>query len=116
MKTFFIVVAVLAVVVLIIVFRKSIGAFFSPDNTPQEGDACTDSNGNASTIVNGVCKEVVIPNPPITDTTRVILNVPETVQILRRGACMPTIQLAQYSGYTWNLYRSTYFYCYYRRA
>ncbi len=115
MKTFFIVIAVIAVLVLIIVFRSQIGAFFSPDKNPKEGDVCTDSNGNPSTIQNGVCKEIII-NPPVEETIRVILNVPETVQIIRRGACRNTIQLAQYPGYIWNLYKSSYFYCYYRRA
>lgn len=70
MKYFLIALAVVAVILLII-FWKRIAAFFGW-GPMAEGAGCTDSNGNTSIIENGVCKEVVIPNPP-DETVRYIV-------------------------------------------
>lgn len=112
MKTFLIVIAVLAVVVLIIVFRKQIGAFFSPGT--KDGDACTDTNGNASTYQDGVCKEVI--NPPIGDTVRIERFVPRNITVRRYNMnCLSRIRVNQYPGIVWNLTGSNRFFCFYSR-
>lgn len=74
MKTFLSVLGVIAVLALLIGFRQRIASFFGW-NTPKDGDACTDSNGNTSTIVNGACKEVVLPPLP-PETQHIIIRVP----------------------------------------
>lgn len=62
MRYFFIALGIIALI-LLIVFWKRIAAFFEW-GPMAEGAECTDTNGNTSTIVDGACKEVVIPNPP----------------------------------------------------
>lgn len=57
-------------VILLIVFWPQIKTFFSGGTASTEGDPCTDSNGNPSTIQNGVCKEVIRP-PVNVDVNRV---------------------------------------------
>lgn len=118
MKTFFIVIAVLAVVVLIVVFRKQIGAFFSPASKPDDGTACTDSNGAASTYLNGVCKEVVLPGPDETVTERIVYRpaIPSRLSVRRYTRnCLTRIVVPQYPGIIWNLIGSNRFFCYYSR-
>jgi len=63
----------------------------------KEGSACTDKNGNPSTIVDGVCKEVVILNPPAVEEQRV--TAPDTTRI-RRNVTFPgiVISLPAYPG------------------
>lgn len=62
MKYFLTALAVVAVILLII-FWKQIAAFFGWGPLA-EGAECTDTNGNTSTIQDGVCTVVSIPNPP----------------------------------------------------
>lgn len=33
------------------------------EESKKDGDKCTDKNGNPSTYLNGVCQEIVRPNP-----------------------------------------------------
>lgn len=130
MKTFFIVVAVLAVVVLIVVFRQQIGAFFNP--APKDGDECKDSSGNSGTIVNGAC----VTNPPeegsacilngrtgiiqngacvvVENAQRIIIPTRITVRRTTRN-CLSYTQVPQYPGIIWNLIGSNRFFCYYSR-
>lgn len=61
---------VVIAIILIIAFWSQISNFFGW--TSPEGDACTTPAGNPGTIQNGICKEVVVPNP-------VDLNVEERV-------------------------------------
>lgn len=35
----------------------------SGSSTPKDGDACVDTNGNASVVENGACKQVSKPGP-----------------------------------------------------
>lgn len=135
MRTFFIVVAVLAVVVLIVVFRKQIGAFFSPDEKPADGTACTDVNGNASTYKDGKCIETAVDGTPCIlngragvmengtcipseNAQRIIYpqTVPSRITVRRYTMnCLTRIRVPQYPGIIWNLIGSNRFFCYYSR-
>lgn len=39
------------------------GGTKSTGESKKDGEACTDTNGNPSTYLNGVCQEIVRPNP-----------------------------------------------------
>lgn len=83
----------------------------------KEGDACTDSNGNPSTIVNGVCKEVVKDNPSGDQSLRVSAG-PDSMSIRRRPFTRPqaTVVLAQYPATTYQYTGMDNYYYYYKKA
>lgn len=111
------------ILILVIIAGAMIGSsqwisnIFTSAPKIKEGDACIDSNGNPSTIANGVCKEVVI-NPPAGETVRIVTpSVPTTLRIRKYGrSCQGAISVPQYPGVRYILIGSDRLFCYYRKA
>lgn len=54
---------IIALIIIVVVFRDKIMAFFSKPSPPVNGTPCTDANGNAGTYTNGVCTATGGPGP-----------------------------------------------------
>lgn len=112
------------ILILVIIAGTMIGSsqwlnnLFTSAPKIKEGDACKDSNGNPSTIVNGICKEIII-NPPTGETARTIALpvIPPTLKIRKFGVFSSgMITVPEYPGVKWILIGSDRLFSYYKRA
>lgn len=110
------------ILILVIIAGAMIGKshWFNKLLTPskvKEGTACTDSNGNPSTIVNGVCKEVVKDNTGADQQQRISQG-PDTMRIIRVPYLLPqqTVVMNEYPETTYKYTGQDKYYFYYQKS